>query len=132
MLDTGLARPPSPTYTAITPATRAPEQNESSAKTELPAEETVTPAKESENSQRAANNERDQRSLLERFTPTVERQNIIDEDSESLVYIATNTETGNVVRQIPSETLLRLRAYAQTVETQQQAQEATQSVQRVV
>lgn len=132
MLDTGLARPPSPTYTAITPATRAPEQNEPSAKTELPVEETVTPATESENSQRAANNEREQRSLLERFTPTVERQNIIDEDSESLVYVATNTETGQVVRQIPSETLLRLRAYAETVETQQQSQDSTQSFQRVV
>ena len=131
MLDTGLARPPSPTYTAITPATRAPEQNEPSTKTDLPAEETVTPPTETENSQRAANNERDQRSLLERFTPTVERQNIIDEDSESLVYIATNTETGNVVRQIPSETLLRLRAYAKTVETQQ-TQESPQAFQRIV
>ena len=131
MLDTGLARPPSPTYTAITPATRAPEQNEPSAKTELPAEETVTPANESENSQRAANNERDQRSLLERYAPTVERQNVIDPDSESLIYIATNTETGQVVRQIPSETLLRLRAYAATVESQQ-TPDTTQSFQRVV
>ncbi|MCK7614880.1 flagellar protein FlaG [Roseibium sediminicola] len=131
MLDTGLARPPSPTYTAITPATRAPERNEPSAKTDLPAEETVSPPTETENSQRAANNERDQRSLLERYTPTVERQNIIDEDSESLVYIATNTETGNVVRQIPSETLLRLRAYSKTVETQQ-TQDSAQAFQRVV
>ena len=131
MLDTGLARPPSPTYTAITPATRAPEQNEPSAKTELPAEETVTPANDSENSQRAANNERAQRSQLERYAPTVERQNVIDPDSESLIYIATNTETGQVVRQIPSETLLRLRAYAATVESQQ-TPDTTQSFQRVV
>jgi flagellar protein FlaG len=127
MLDTGLARPPSPTYTAITPATRAPEQNESSAKTDLPAEETVTPSTETETSQRSANNERDQRSLLERYTPTVERQNVIDEDSESLVYIATNTETGQVVRQIPSETLLRLRAYAESVDTEQ-TRRFTQSI----
>jgi len=131
MLDTGLARPPSPTYSAITPTSRAPEQNEPSAKTELPAEETVTPPTESENSQRSANNEREQRSLLERFTPSVERQNIIDKESESLVYVATNMETGNVVRQIPSETLLRLRAYAKTVETQQ-TQESPQAFQRVV
>lgn len=127
MLDTGLARPPSPTYTAITPATRAPDQNAPASKTVLPVEETVTPATETEDGQRAANNERDQRSLLERYTPTVERQNVIDEDSESLVYIATNTETGQVVRQIPSETLLRLRAYAANVETQQTRQ-FTQSI----
>ncbi|MEO9526172.1 flagellar protein FlaG [Roseibium sp.] len=131
MLDTGLARPPSPTYTAITPATRASEQNEPSSKTELPVEETVTPSTETDNSQRSANNERDQRSLAEQLAPTVERQNVIDPDSESLVYVATNTETGQVVRQIPSETLLRMRAYAKTVETQQ-TQEPAQPFQRVV
>ncbi|ASP33546.1 hypothetical protein [Labrenzia sp. VG12] len=132
MLDTGLARPPSPTYTAITPATRAPEQNESSAATELPPEETVTPLSESEDSQRSANNEREQSSLLERFTPTVERQNVIDPDSESLIYIATNTETGQVVRQVPAETLLRLRAYAETLSSQQEQFRDTQgSVQTV-
>ncbi|MEP3667129.1 MAG: flagellar protein FlaG, partial [Roseibium sp.] len=59
------------------------------------------------------------------------RQNVIDPDSESLVYVATNTETGQVVRQIPSETLLRMRAYAKTVETQQ-TQEPAQPFQRVV
>jgi flagellar protein FlaG len=134
MLDTGLARPPSPTYTAITPATRASEQNEPSARTELPAEETVTPTTETESSQRSANNEREQRPPVEPSTPQVERQNVIDPESESFVYVATNTDTGQVVRQIPSETLLRLRAYAKTVETQQsqQTQETSQPFQRVV
>jgi len=134
MLDTGLARPPSPTYTAITPATRAPEQNEPSAATELPPEETVTPVTESEDSQRTANNEREQRSLLEQYEPTVERQNVIDPESESLIYVATNTETGQVVRQVPAETLLRLRAYAETLSNQQteQVRGADQGVQTVI
>ncbi|GAB4525644.1 MAG: hypothetical protein Tsb0019_27740 [Roseibium sp.] len=134
MLDTGLARPPSPTYTAITPATRAPEHKEPSAKTELPSEETVSPSSETESGRRSADNEREPRSGQEQTAPTVERRNLIDPDSESMVYIATNTETGHVVRQIPSETLLRLRAYAKTVETQQvqQTQEPAQAVQRVV
>jgi len=131
MLDTGLARPPSPTYTAITPATRAPEHKEPSARTELPSEETVTPSTETNSSKRSADNEREARSRQEQSAPAVERRNVIDPDSESMVYVATNTETGQVVRQIPSETLLRLRAYAKTVETQQ-TQETAQSVQRVV
>ena len=131
MLDTGLARPPSPTYTAITPATRAPEHKEPSARTELPSEETVTPSTETNSSKRSADNEREARSRQEQSAPAVERRNVIDPDSESMVYVATNTETGQVVRQIPSETLLRLRAYAKTVETQQ-TQEPAQSVQRVV
>jgi uncharacterized FlaG/YvyC family protein len=131
MLDTGLARPPSPTYTAITPATRAPEQKEPSVKTELPSEETVSPSVETERGKRSADYDREPRSQKEQLVPAVERRNVIDPDSESMVYVATNTETGQVVRQIPSETLLRLRAYAKTVETQQ-TQEPAQAVQRIV
>ena len=118
MLDTGIARPPSPTYTAITPVTRAPEKNEPSAKTDLPAKETVTPTNETQNSRRAADNEQAQQQA-QRNSPQIERRNVLDPDSNSLVYVATNTDTGQVLRQIPSETLLRLRAYAETVENQQ-------------
>ena len=131
MLDTGLARPPSPTYTAITPVTRAPERNAPSVQTDLPVEETVNPAAEAEYSQRAANNERNQRRLQDPITPTVERRNVVDPESERLIYVATNTETGEVVRQIPSETLLRLRAYTKTVESQQ-SQDTSHPFQRVI
>lgn len=131
MLDTALARPPSPTYTAITPATRAPEQNKSTVETDLPSEETVTPSSDVKQGQRSANNDRDQISLHEEFAPSVKRKNVLDVDSESLVYIATNIETGEVVRQIPSETLLRLRAYAETIDTDQ-TQSRQQTFQKVV
>ena len=131
MLDTGLARPPSPTYTAITPVTRAPERNAPSVETELPVEETVNPAAEAGNGQRAANNERDPRPLLERFSSSVERQNIVDPEYNRLVYVATNTETGQVVRQVPAETLLRLRAYTESLQSRS-AEETDQSVQRVI
>ncbi|PVB59285.1 hypothetical protein [Labrenzia sp. 011] len=122
MMDTGLARPPSPTYTAITPVTRAPERNAPAAKTELPREATVSPADEGSDGQRAANNARDQKNQADPVTPRLERRNIIDPDSESLVYVATNTDTGQIVRQIPSETLLRLRAYSRTMEESQPSQ----------
>ena len=119
MLDTGIARPPSPTYTAITPVTRAPERNQPASKTDLPAEETVQPSVETERGQQSATHKRDQGPLAERFAQPVERRNVIDPESESLVFVATNTETGEVVRQIPSETLLRLRAYAETIAAQE-------------
>ena len=130
MLDTGIARPPSPTYTAITPVTRAPEKNEPSAKTELPARETVTPSEGTEQGRRAADNEQASR-VAQRTTPQVERQNVLDPESNSLVYVATNTDTGQVLRQIPSETLLRLRVYAETVENQQ-SEDTSPPVQLVV
>ncbi|MCX2722049.1 hypothetical protein [Roseibium salinum] len=119
MLDTGLARPPSPTYTAITPVTRAPERNAPAANTELPAEDTVRPSVETSGGRRAADNGRNGQEQTDPVTPRVERHNVLDPESESLVYVARNTETGHVVRQIPSETLLRLRAYAKSVEDQQ-------------
>ncbi|WP_029063082.1 flagellar protein FlaG [Labrenzia sp. DG1229] len=130
MLDTGIARPPSPTYTAITPVTRAPEKNVPAAKTDLPAKETVNPSSETQDGRRSADNEQSQRAA-QRTTPQVERRNVVDPDSESLVFVATNTDTGQVLRQIPSETLLRLRVYAETVENQQ-TEESSQPVQLVV
>ncbi len=131
MLDTGLARPPSPTYTAITPVTRAPERTEAAATTDLPAEETVRPSSETDSSRRSAQDGARQGTREEVNVPPVERRNVVDPKSESLVYVATNTDTGQVVRQIPSETLLRLRAYAETVESQQ-VEETPSPVQVVV
>lgn len=128
MLDTGIARPPSPTYTAITPATRAPERNQSAAATELPAEETVTPSSESSGSQRSATYE-NERSLFEDKAQRLERRNVADPESGSFIYVATNIDTGEVVRQVPSETLRRLRAYAETMD-QQQSSPRSQALER--
>ena len=130
MLDTGIARPPSPTYTAITPVTRAPEKNVPAAKTDLPAKETVNPSGETQDGRRSADNEQS-RQAARRAAPQIERRNVVDPDSESLVYVATNTDTGHVLRQIPSETLLRLRAYAETVENAQ-TEKSSQPTQLVV
>ena len=117
MLDTGLARPPSPTYTAITPATRAPERNAPATNTDLPAEDTVRPSTEASDGRRAAENSRDGQSLHESVAQNLERRNIVDTESDTVVYVATNIDTGEVVRQVPSETLLRLRAYTETIES---------------
>ncbi|MEP3046009.1 MAG: flagellar protein FlaG [Roseibium sp.] len=119
MLDTGIVRPPSPTYTAITPVTRAPERNKPASETDLPSEETVQPSSEAYKGQQSATYGKEHQPLSEQFKTPVERRNVVDPDSNSLVFVATNTETGEVVRQIPSETLLRLRAYAETIAAQE-------------
>ncbi|MES0810983.1 flagellar protein FlaG [Roseibium sp. SCPC15] len=129
MLDTGLARPSSPTYTAITPAARAPEKNQPATNTDLPAEETVRPSTEASDGRRAADNQRNEQSLFETVSPKLERRNTVDPESNSVIYTATNTDTGEVVRQVPSETLRRLRAYTQTIETQN-SPTSSQSIQR--
>ncbi|CTQ52284.1 hypothetical protein LP7551_00801 [Roseibium album] len=131
MLDTGLARPPSPTYTAITPTTRAPERNEPAARTELPAENTVRPSSETEDGQPTNYRARAETSRFEDTSSNLERRHIVDPESESVIYVATNTETGEIVRQVPSETLRRLRAYSKAIASQDQAM-ANQGVQRTV
>jgi uncharacterized FlaG/YvyC family protein len=115
-METAFVRSPLPSYTAITPATRAPERNEPAAKTELPPQSTVTPSTESDQGRRLADNERSQEPLAQ--SQQIDRKNVRDPESQSLIYIATNSDTGEVVRQVPSETLRRLRAYAKTISDQ--------------
>lgn len=115
-METAHTRPLLPSYTAITPATRAPDRNEPAAKTELPPANTVNPSANVETGGTAAQDNRAAHSS----TPSaqVERRNVRDPESESLIFIATNSDTGEVVRQVPSETLRRLRAYAKTMSDQ--------------
>ncbi|MFD1696636.1 hypothetical protein [Roseibium aestuarii] len=115
-MDTALIRPQLPSYTAITPDTRAPERTEPAAATDLPVENTVSPSNDSGAGRRASDNPRNR----EPFSPTlnIERQNFIDPESETLIYQAKNRDTGEVVQQIPSETLRRLRAYNKTLSDQ--------------
>ncbi|SHM15874.1 hypothetical protein [Roseibium suaedae] len=123
-METAFLRAPSPSYTAITPAARAPERVEPAATTELPVSSTVKPASDVTELRRAAENERNDLPFAQ---AKLDKQNILDPESESYIYVATNSDTGEVVRQVPSETLRRLRAYAkvlseQAAVPQQQAQ----------
>ncbi|GGB37321.1 hypothetical protein GCM10011316_06800 [Roseibium aquae] len=120
-METGLARPPMPSYTAISPVERAPERTERAAKTDLPRNQTVAPASETDASSRPA----DDRTLREptrepvQIGREIERKNVIDPESNSMIYMATDSETGEVIRQVPSETLRRLRAYADAIANQE-------------
>lgn len=130
-METALVRPPLPSYTAITPATRAPERTEPATKTDLPASNTVTPSAEGEQNRPTAENERRGETRLDAIRPQIERKNIVDPESDSLVYVATDSNSGEVVRQVPSETLLKLRVYAQTV-SDQSNETANQGVERTI
>ncbi|EFO30772.1 conserved hypothetical protein [Roseibium sp. TrichSKD4] len=115
-METGFARAPLPSYTAITPATRAPERTTPAARTELPAGKTVPPAQELDEARRAADN--GAKSETGAVVREVERKNVIDPESDSMIFIATDTQSGEVVVQLPSETRLKLRAYVKAVEEQ--------------
>lgn len=45
-------------------------------------------------------------------TPTVDRRIEVDAETQALVFRAVDEATGEVVRQVPDQALLRLRAYA--------------------
>jgi len=130
-METALARPPLPSYTAITPASRAPERTEPATKTDLPASNTVTPSTEGDQGRPAAENEKRNENRFDAARPQIERKNFIDPESDTLVYVATDSDSGEVVRQVPSETLRKLRAYAKTV-SEQSTEPARQGVERTV
>ncbi len=130
-METALVRPPLPSYTAITPATRAPERTEPATKTDLPASNTVTPSAQGEQNRPTAENEGRGETRLDAVRPQIERKNIVDPESDSLIYVATDSNSGEVVRQVPSETLLKLRAYAKTV-SEQSNETANQGVERTI
>lgn len=124
-METGVIRSPVPSYTAIAPETRAPAGNEPAAKTDLPASQTVTPSAEGTRANETATSgsSRYERDIQASSTELV-RDNKLDPESGSMVYYAVDEETGEVVRQVPSETLRRLRAYAKALsdDTQTSAQ----------
>ena len=117
-METALVRPPLPSYTAITPVTRAPDRTEPAAKTDLPVANTVTPTTAVDQGRRAADDEKRGETLFDAVKPQIDRKNIVDPESDSLIYVATDSNSGEVVRQVPSETLLKLRVYAKSISDQ--------------
>lgn len=130
-METGLVRPPLPSYTAITPVTRAPERIEPAAKTDLPAGKAVAPTSDGSQSRRLADNKGDNTLSQDSGARQVIRKNVLDSESDTLIYMATDSETGEVVRQVPSETLRRLRAYAKSI-SEQSARAGQQNLERTI
>ncbi|MTH97615.1 hypothetical protein [Roseibium sp. RKSG952] len=110
-MDVGMARPALPSYTAITPVAKALDRIEPAAATELPASQTVSPMEDLEASNRAADDAA-RRILQIARDLSLDRNNKLDPESRSVIYVATDSETGEIVRQIPTETVRKLRAYS--------------------
>lgn len=126
-MESALIRPSLPSYTAITPTTRAQERTPPATETELPARNTVNPSDDSTSTRRGADNSRQQEANA-RSSP-LQRENYLDPESDSYVYQAKDSETGEVVQQIPSESLRRIRAYEKTIAEQTAKDETSLSEQ---
>lgn len=116
-MDTGVIRSPLPSYTAITPETRVAQRNEPATKTDNEISRTVTPSSESAE-QRPTNEERTPAPVAGQQLRDLVRKNRLDPESQSLIYVAMDRDSGEVVTQVPSETLRKLRAYARTADAQ--------------
>ena len=81
-------------------------------KTELAPEASVQQADNSPAVRFAPNDDADFRASLEAaLRDVIERNIMVDPKTRELVYQAISKETGVVVRQVPDEAMLRLRAY---------------------
>lgn len=111
-MDLGAVRLPQ--YTVITPVGRGFDTTtRPNSTTELPAEKTVTPSAEVVATRGTADKGKSGRG----DAPTVKREEYHDADTDTLVFRAIDTETGEVLRQVPAEAMLRLRrAFAEALE----------------
>lgn len=108
------------------PASNAPQRTETfttagAAKTELAPEASVQPVSEAvrvDLTDGAAARAAVERTLRE----TIERRIEIDPKTREVVYQTVDRQTGEVVRQVPDQALLRLRAYAR--EMRERSEEA--------
>lgn len=99
-------------------ATNAPQRTETLAaagavKTELKPEAAVQQVREAEAVRFEQTNEAARRAFLDAaLRETIARRIELDPKSREVIFQAVNKETGEVVRQVPDEALLRLRAFA--------------------
>lgn len=110
------------------PASNAPQRTETfttagAAKTELAPEASVQPVAESEAVRVDLTDGAAARAAVERtLRETIERRIEIDPKTREVVYQTVDRQTGEVVRQVPDQALLRLRAYAR--EMRERSEEA--------
>jgi len=101
-------------------------------KTELAAEAAVQQAGESAAARFAPGGDADFRASVEAALRDVIERNIsVDPRTRELVYQAVSKETGVVVRQVPDEGMLRLRAYMREMRAVEDNGRSGRDVQRV-
>ncbi len=108
-----------PTFTAPA-APRAVENREQTTQTDLPIAAAVRPSSETEDGnaagrRRARESDPHPTDHRDSREPKVRRRVDRDDHSNSFVYRDIDTQSGEVVQQIPTDTLLKLRAYVATM-----------------
>jgi len=100
------ATKPIPPMAAAIPTARRQDHPEPVAETDLPPEKVVTAVKETDHARETSDS-------LEysRQAPELERKTYRDTVTNSLVFREINPDSGEVVRQIPEDSLLRIRRY---------------------
>lgn len=102
-MDAGLIRPVSPTVLPASSQAHPSMRNAVASGTEIPAEQAVTPVEKTDRSAQL----RDERERPVEKPP--KRENYRDEETDTLVFRTSDPITGEVIRQIPEEAMLRLR-----------------------
>jgi uncharacterized FlaG/YvyC family protein len=120
-METGSITRPSPI-----PALNAPQRTDTLAaagavRTELPPEAAVQQVNEAEPVRFEPTDGARERAAVERALQDVIKRRIeIEPKTREVVYQSVNQETGEVVRQVPDQALLRLRAYAREMREAQE------------
>lgn len=111
-MDTGALRLPPLQPASVT--YRAPEQTPATTQTDIPAPQAVSPPRESAR-QPSLSSDRDREESRDRSRTEVEserklkRESIRDDVTDTLVFRQVDESSGEVIRQIPEESILRLR-----------------------
>ena len=123
--------------TATAPASNAPQRADAVApagavRTELAPEAAVQPVREAEAVRLDLSNDARSRAALDQaLAETIARRIEIDPKTREVVYQTVDRETGEVVRQVPDQALMRLRAYAREMRALRDADADAQRVERI-
>lgn len=113
-MDIGSVRP---VVTGITaPVPKAPAQGDQSVKTELPARAAVAEAGKPEGNSVGSSTSKDQGSNTasqQQREPGLDQRIEIDDSTRTIIFQKVDSDTGNVVEQVPEESALRLHAAMQ-------------------
>jgi flagellar protein FlaG len=130
-METALPRGPSPVAAIAQPQARIPSQ---ATQTDLPRQATVQAAEQSsqsravvrdsvrESGQQIARSEqpsRQDQSASAADEPRTQSRLELDPETESVIFRSVDADSGEVLKQFPSDSLLKLRAYAREVVSSQ-------------
>lgn len=112
-MDTGQIGRPTPSPSLNAPQRLDALASQGAVRTELPPEDTVQQVAEAETVRFEANDGARERAALDAaLRETIRRRLTIEPKTREVVYQTIDSESGEVIRQVPDQALLRLRVYA--------------------